>query len=293
MLTPQIAYPKLSDFLHLGQPVYLKREDLHLYRSHKGRSIPDMLEDHLKNAQVNFVISSSGNAAIAAALHTIKLQKTYPLINLQILVGQNIDTHKLQILNQIIANHPFISLKQVPNPKQTAFQIDKTGAAKNLRQSTDDTALPGYTSLAKELATIPNLSAIFIPTSSGTTALGLFQAFEQLNIHPQIHIVQTTSCHPIAQYFDHSSYPTETSLATAISDPVAHRKPNLINAIQESRGSGWIITNAEIVAAQKITKEKCGLDISPNSALSIAGLQKAVKNIWQPNGSIVCLITGQ
>ena len=147
MLTPQIAYPKLSEFLHLDEPVYLKREDLHPYRSHKGRSIPDMLEDRLKNAQVNFVISSSGNAAIAAALHTMRLQKTHPLINLQILVGQNIDTHKLQILNQIIANHPFISLRQVPNPKQTAFQIDKTGAAKNLRQSTDDTALPGYASL--------------------------------------------------------------------------------------------------------------------------------------------------
>jgi threonine dehydratase len=70
MKTPQPTFTELNKTL--GLDIYLKREDEHKYSSHKGRSIPLMIKKYVKEEDItNFVISSSGNAAIAA-IHTIQ-----------------------------------------------------------------------------------------------------------------------------------------------------------------------------------------------------------------------------
>lgn len=100
MQTPQLPHPKLSQALGLISELYLKREDLHPYGSHKGRSIPGMIEAYAKQGVRDFVISSSGNAALAA-IHAVKAyneQHPEPT-TLKILVGKKIDPNKLQTLN--------------------------------------------------------------------------------------------------------------------------------------------------------------------------------------------------
>lgn len=298
MKTPQQSYIELNNAL--GVDVYLKREDEHKYSSHKGRSIPLMIKKYLKEEGVtNFVISSSGNAAIAT-IYTVQAhnKNNEEKITLQVFVGQNIDKQKLKILNTIIEDKN-ISIQQVDRPKQQAFQMEKENKAKNLRQSTDDTALLGYIELAEEINNIPNLQAIFVPTSSGTTAQALGLAFENIlpskwggKQNPQIHIVQTTSCHPIAREFDTNFEITDKSLASAIVDSVAHRKKKVIEIIKKTNGSGWIVSDQELRNATNLIKETCKLKISYNSALSIAGLIKAKKNGWNFDGVVVCLITG-
>ena len=57
MKTPQFPYSKLAQSIGVSE-VYLKREDLDHYGSHKGRSIPVMIEIYEKK-------------------HNIKIQKTY------------------------------------------------------------------------------------------------------------------------------------------------------------------------------------------------------------------------
>lgn len=293
MLTAQESFPKLAKVINVPE-IILKREDLHPYGSHKGRSIPYMIDEYIKQGYSDFVISSSGNAALAAAYKVNNYNETNPnkKITLQIFVGKNIETEKLNDLKNLIIDKN-INIRQVKRPKQSAFQSDKNKKTKNLRQSTDDLALKGYQSLADELNAIKNLQAIFIPTSSGTTAEALKNSFYKLNINPQIHIVQTCACSIIAAEFDNNYYPCAISLAQAIVDNVAHRKKKVIEAIKKSNGFGWIVAENEIKKAIKLIKKTTGIDISPNSALSIAGLVKAVKNGWKFNGSIVCLITGK
>lgn len=295
MKTPQQSYPLLATAIGINE-LWLKREDLHPYGSHKGRSIPLMIKEYVKIHKLNhFVVSSSGNAAIAAATTVQKHNQNNPenKIHLQIFVGKNIDVQKLGSLNTIIKNSENIVLSQVENPKQQAFQMDSSGAAKFLRQSTDDLALKGYSELAEELMKIPNLQAIFVPTSSGTTAQALAETFEQKNIKPQIHIVQTSSCHPIAEGFTSTPKTNEASLAGAIVDSIAFRKEKVIEKVKSSGGSGWIAQNDEIRGARELVKQKTGIDVSFNSALSIAGLRQAVKNGWKFEGAVVCLITGR
>lgn len=319
MKTPQLPFPKLSEALGIPNEVWLKREDKHHYGSHKGRSIPLMINEYKRAGVRQFIVSSSGNAALAAltTVATHNKNKAADPLTLKILVGNKIDGEKFAKLKNG-APEAHVTIEQVENPKQTAFQMEKENLGTWLRQSTDDKALVGYHDLAAELGKIPNLSAVFVPTSSGTTAQGLYEGFEELGLNPEIHIVQTTSCHPIVDYVitrslaaasdrgnpqstePNHGIPTasglgmtqETSLATAIVDQVAHRKEKVSEAIKNSRGYGWIATNEEIEAAMKLAHDASGIQISPNSALSIVALMHAIKTGKTWAGPVVCLITG-
>jgi threonine synthase len=288
-ITPITLAPNLTKSLGIKNKIYLKREDLHPLGSHKGRSIPVMIETYLKRGIHDFVISSSGNAALAAAMYLKKYNqksKKQP-INLQILVGKNISPEKLKSIKKLTTKN--ILLTQTDNPKQTAFQIEKALPIIWLRQSTDNTALTGYETLAKELAKTKNLQMIFIPTSSGTTAEGLYRGFKKLKLKPQIHIVQTTACHS----FITGNINTATSLAKAIVDKIAHRKKNILKIIKQTKGAGWIANDRQIKWAIKLLAKTEKIKISPNSALALVGLKQALEKKKKLVGSVVLLITGR
>lgn len=288
MITPQTKTQKLAGAIGLNADLYVKREDLHPYGSHKGRSIPLMIEFYIREGWKDFCISSSGNAALASIYAIKDLDKKQNQKNtLHIFVGNHIQPEKLQRLEQATEDDKNIIIEKANNPKQSAFIINKEQKAKNLRQSTDDVSLVGYQALADELSEIKNLSAVFIPTSSGTTAQGLYEGFKKHGLNPQIHIVQTPKCHPLV---DNS--PTGSSIANAVVDTVGYRKEAIQKILQETKGKGWVAEDKDIIEAQLLVKENESIDISPNSALSITGLNLAIKNGWKFNGPVVCLITG-
>ena len=104
MLTPQTLTNNLAKSINLDVDLYLKREDLHPFGSHKGRSIPLMIEHYQQEGYKNFVISSSGNAALASIYAVQENNKNNPenLIRLEIFVGKNIAVKKInKILNQV------------------------------------------------------------------------------------------------------------------------------------------------------------------------------------------------
>ncbi|MFB6209833.1 MAG: hypothetical protein ABEJ56_06905, partial [Candidatus Nanohaloarchaea archaeon] len=74
---------------------------------------------------------------------------------------------------------------------------------------------------------------------------------------------------------------------------IAHRREKVIEAVKESSGSGWVLSDEKIKKAQNIAKKNTDLDISANSALSIGALQKAKNQDWSWKGSICCLVCGE
>lgn len=282
----------------IGLPgLHFKREDQHPFGSHKGRSIPIMIEYYLAKGDRAFAISSSGNAALAAALYVQEKNSsnktaTNP-ITLQIFVGNHVSPKKLSKIQTIAdasSGHIQILIKE--RPLQALTQAVQDGM-RSLRQSTDDQALVGYQSLAEELANLPTgnrPSAIFVGTSSGTTAQALADYFLKKKLPIQVHIVQTSSCHPLAEQFETYDGPDEQSIADAIVDIAGHRKSALIPLIEKTGGRGWIATNDDILAAQELVREHTGLEISTNSALSIVGAMKAVYIGHKINGASICLI---
>jgi threonine dehydratase len=291
MITPNESYQKLAESLEIKE-LFFKREDLHPYGSHKGRSIPFMIDTYMGQGIKHFAISSSGNAALAAAHHIVKVnEKREDKIILEILVGQHIASNKLEKLERFICDE--ISVTMHDRPLQTLFSKTQDSGIKALRQSSDDLSLIGYEELAKELVKISNLDAVFIGTSSGTTAQALAKYFKN-NIAKkiQVHVVQTSSCHPISDSFVDDVTLDEKSIADAIVDHTALRKDIVIKLVEESGGSGWIASNEQIKSAKDIVKRKIGLDISNNSALSVAGLMQAVYTGQTFSGPVVCIICG-
>jgi threonine dehydratase len=308
MITPQKSYPDLARAVGVSS-LYLKREDLHPYGSHKGRSLPVMIDHYLKEGKRHFAISSSGNAALAAALYVKELNgRNDENIKLEILVGNHILDKKLKKLTDLADDN--VSVMRFERPLQSLTQKTADGSIQSLRQSIDDTALLGYESLAKELEGIKDLQAIFVATSSGTTAQALAEYFIKnakrkmqsmpsttiggANKKPvEIHIVQTTSCHPMALEFVDSVVSEEQSAADAIVDMTAHRKNALIPLIKKTNGSGWIASNEEIRTAQELMGKHAKIIVSPNGALALAGLMQAVFTGKEWSGAVMCVVGGE
>lgn len=288
--TLQKSYPNLANKIGLPS-LWIKHEYLNEAGSHKIRLLEKLIKDHLKRGQKEFVISSSGNAAIAAAHFLTKYVKTKS--NLMIFVSKNISAEKIQRLKKTIGTCQDIKIKKVLRPKQQAFLFSKKHKAAFLRGSTEPTAPQAYYSLAKELSQIPNLKSVFIPTSSGITALGLHQGFKKLKKKIEIHLVQTEKIHPLTRNFDHQFSPQKTSLAGAVVDRIGLRKQEINKAVQESLGSGWIISDQALRQAKKLLKTEAGISMNAyNSLLSLAGVIKARKTKWPLSGTVCCLFTG-
>ena len=288
MLTPLESYPDLAKTIGVKN-LFFKREDLHPYGSHKGRSIPIMIDHYVAKGSKEFVISSSGNAALAAALHVKKINNQSP-IHLDIFVGHHIAPHKLKKLKTLEDDNIRVLIKE--RPLQAVTLAGQEGVT-SLRQSTDDIALMGYEALARELGFIEGIGAIFIGTSSGTTAQALAAYFIKNQLPIQVHLVQTSGCHPIADGMEIFDGRNEDSIADAIVDRTAMRKSKLVPLVKETGGNAWVATNDEIEAAQDMVKKNTGLDISTNSTLSVVGAMQAAYRGWEFGGAIICMICGE
>lgn len=285
-------YPELAKALGTTE-VAFKREDMHTYGSHKGRSIPHMIDHYVALGDKKFAISSSGNAALAAALYIQELNagkhKEQPL-ELDVFVGQHASPHKVEKIQALTGD--FIRLYTKERPLQALTQATAEGI-RSLRQSTDDTALVGYRSLAEELAQELKAGAVFMATSSGTTAQALAQYFLEKKLPIQVHVVQTSQCHPIAEAFEPASDEENAPLADAIVDHIAYRKKVLVPLIEKTGGYGWSATNENVSLAQELVHKHTDLEISPNSALSVAGAMLAIYAGREFGGSVVCVLGGE
>lgn len=292
LVTPQEKYPQLAKTLGIDA-LYFKREDLHPYQSHKGRSIPVIIDEYVAQGDRRFAISSSGNAALAATLHIQKLNSTRiegESINLEVYVGIHIDKDKLDLLKSYADSNIRVLSKERP---LQAVTLASGEGVRSLRQSTDDLALKGYEVLAEEIASTKDVGAVFVASSSGTTAQALAEYFLAHSLPIQVHLVQTTSCHPFADDFELFEGTAEPSIADAIIGQSSPRRPHVVSATRKSGGFGWIATNNEIQTAQELTEKHASISLSTNSALAVAGVMQAVYRSWDFGGAVVCIIGGR
>jgi len=290
MVTRNQELLKLAE--KIGVPaLFLKREDEHPLGSHKGRSIPLMIDAYIKEGFKNFVISSSGNAALAAALHikSVNSKSSRP-IALSVFTGKNIGQIKKEKLFALADKN--ILVEECERPLQKYTLATKKTDVKGLRQSTDVLALSGYVSLAEELSEIKDLSAVFIATSSGTTAQALGEYFVKHDFKIAIYVVQTQGCHPFASEFDFPAEGLFENIADAIVDKIAYRKDTLLALLEKLGGSGLICSDSEIRNAQQILKDN-EVTVSPNGALAFAGLLRSISKDVKFNGAVACIIGGQ
>lgn len=248
----------------------------------KERGVSYQISYHFSKGIKQAVISSSGNAAISAANYC-----QLAGIHLTVFVSININKNKLATLEKLDCQ-----IVKTKKPISAAFQYAKKNNATNLRQSQDPVGQIGYETIAYESdKQEPNIDAIFIPVSSGTTLVGIADGLQKLGKQWSIHAVQTEAIHPIASLFDKEFNPQKQSLADALVAKYTPREDQIIEAIKKSKGFGWVISDEEIKKADGWLKSH-GIDCSYEGAAALAAFWKA-KNHGYRYKKPVCLLTGK
>jgi threonine synthase len=282
--------------LEFRDAIYFKREDCNLTGSVKDRSIQVQIAMAKNDGFRRFVLSSSGNAAISAAYFCKK-----QALNLDIFVSPHINPAKLAKIKE--AQY---EVHITPSPLESSIQFAEENSAFHLRQATSTAAVEGYWALAAELvAQIPKLAksehqqvGIFLPVSSGTTLVGIYQGLEslissnQLTIIPEFHAVQTAAIHPIASVFDQNFKRKSSSLADAIVPPIdPPRKDEVVSILNQTEGYGWVISDSEIRLADQWLGEH-QITTSYEGALALAGYFKFQKETGRRYDMPIIFLTG-
>ncbi len=295
------TYPSPLELVDINRKkLALKRDDKLQMGCSKERSIIPLIDHYLQKGADRFTVSSTGNAALVAVYAALRDKR---IKHLHVFFSTSISDKKLASILRLLPllkisdirnniAYQNITFQLCENPKQEAFQLVRQGYI-NLRGSTDDLALEGFKSIAYELHEQCNqVEHVFIPASSGTTAMGVFQGFQGIGCMPQIHVVQTTKVHALLKRVarDHAGEAESEHPAESILDIIGHRRAEIEHVISHTQGRGWIITARSCKIAQHELQERFGITTSPDSALTYAAYKQAIEH--QELKNAVLLFTG-
>jgi threonine synthase len=268
-----------------NQQLYLIDETQNPNQSFKDRGVAFQLSHYYTKGKRDFVISSSGNAARSV----IAYANLIPDSRVDVFVSEDIPAYKLQKLG----TGKGVTVHKSKRAKSDAIKFANETGAINLRASVDENAVQGFWTLGEEIIErFPQVDAIFLCCSSGTSALGIYEAMRK-NSHrlPQFHIVQTSCIHPVASEFDKDFEQSDNSLGHAVADRVAHRKNSIVQILNQTNGWGWVVDDEQIREAKEIATSK-GIEIEGHNAfISIAGFQKAIKSDRKFENPL-CILSG-
>ena len=249
----------------------IKNEYANPNGSFKDRSLAYQISYHVSKGVKKFTLSSSGNAAISAAAYCTKAQ-----VELDLFISSKIMPQKLEKIENYLNKK--IRLHQSLRPKSDAIKFSKYSGSKDIRGSLDDSAIFGYQTIAYELVEqYPDIDAIFIPCSSGTSALGIAKGFAEKKKVVRIFLCQTAKVNPIAKVYDQNFNFSDFSLADAIVDRIASRKKQLVDIINLVKGGAFVIDDQLLKQTKEVLKNTIVKDFTYNSLLGFAAVLKSKK----------------
>lgn len=250
--------------------VWIKDESVHPTGTHKDRSFRYWVSYLWSKGIRKAVIPSSGSAG-RSANHFCKIAE----INLTVFTKETTKT-----------------------PKKDAIAFAREYAVINLRSSTDQNSIEGYKTIAFELAEqLSDAEELFIPVSSGAALLGIYNGYKMLLKEkgismPRLYIVQTTRVHTMASMFDTDYVKEDKHDARAIVDNIGYLRDKVVRAVQESKGSGYVISNSELKESVSAYASKLNKAHGNESFLTLAALKKhQERNPQYANAKSVCLFT--
>ncbi len=298
--TPLIHSPKLSQRVGRGCEVYVKYEGLNPTGSFKDRGMTMAISKAIERGARAVICASTGNTSAAAAAYAAragitcivllpagkialgKLAQAFMYGSKVVAIDGNFDD-ALRLVREIGETEPIaivnsINPDRIEGQKTAAFEIiDILGDAPDLH------VLP--------VGNAGNISAYW----KGYTE---FHALGKATRLPRMIGFQAAGSAPI--YHDRVvENPDTIATAIRIGNPASWKAA--ITAMRDSGGCVDIVTDAEILTAQRWLAANEGIFVEPASAASIAGLFKCHSDARCPvcpfanavEGSrIVCTVTG-
>ena len=203
-------------------------------------------------------------------------------------------TEKTGVLSRNTAYNPLT----IEGKKTAAFEIVRQlGAGRG-----GSPHIAGGTPPARDLRIAPD--HVFVPTGDGVILAGLIRGFEDLlalgeiERIPKLWAVQAEGSSAIARAleaggFDKSGF--EFRASSTIADSIAVDAPrNGIFALAKLRrhgGATVVVTDEEILEAQRLASSRAGLFAEPSSACALAGFMKARFSLGRGENAVV-MMTG-
>ncbi|MCK5413314.1 MAG: pyridoxal-phosphate dependent enzyme [Candidatus Pacebacteria bacterium] len=280
--------------------LYFKREDENETGSLKGRSLAYQVSLAKQNGKKELVISTSGNAGIAAAAYCQKAGiKLYIFISPE---TENAKISEMQKYNPIIIK----SKKSI----RLANYLSARYKIENLRPSVNDSSIEGFKSIVFEIfEKLGRIDALFTYVTSGSSFVGIGRAYQylqeigEIKKMPKLFAVQSGEISSIASEFESSlsfsqkerngSIQSNNSVnigAGKLGIKNTRRKNEILEFIKSSKGSGIYINNKDLQKATKLL-EKNNIKTSQEGCASFTALIKEGKknNFKKP----VCILSGK
>lgn len=271
----------------LGIPsLRLKREDLSPTGSHKARYLGYLCSTLLASGVDQAVISSSGNAAIAAAAYS-----SLGGIRLLSLVSPRTPRVKLERLRgypqlTVLSNRPVALLHHA---------VPKWGMA-DLRGSVNPLAPNAYRGIAAELLAQAEIAGVFLFSSSGAAALGISQGFTELlgpgAPLPQLHVVEGTPGGELTRpWYSGANHPEDSHLGE-LGSRRSRLAPSVRRAVRDSGGRGWRVGPRELEETRDLG-DRHGISTSWEGIATLAAMRQAFPQAGSHlGGSWVAVLTG-
>lgn len=279
---------KLSNINHL----YFKREDENKCGSLKGRSLAYQVSLAKQNGEKELIISTSGNAGIAAAAYCQKAGiKLYIFISPQ--------TEKAKVAEMQKYNPIIIESKRairLANYLSAKYKIE------NLRPSVNDPSIEGFKSIAFEIfENLGEIDALFTFVTSGSSFVGIGRAYKYLLENgeiekiPRLYAVQGGKIFSIAEEFEERVSNKGDTMSCRLQVGKlgiknTRRKKEILELIKSSGGRGIYVNDNEIARAKNIL-EKNNIYTSLEGYASFAGIIKTSKKIEFKKA--VCILSGK
>jgi len=280
--TPIIQLKNLGDALDLKK-LYIKDEGQNPTGTFKSRGLCAAVSKALELGITDFVMPSAGNAGAALSAYCAHagvkahvfvpndtpqfIQKEIKYMGGELTLVEGLISDAGKKAKQAEINNGWFSVSTLKEP----YRVE------------------GKKTMGLELAEqfdwdLPDV--IVYPTGGGTGILGMWKAFEELEIlgligseRPKMISVQPVGCQPIVQAFKNGekyAKPWENahSLAGGIRVPSAIGDYLILNTLRESKGSAIAIDDFEIKEAMYMLAKMEGIMLSPEAAATIIATEK-------------------
>lgn len=296
--TPFVGVPRLAMELKCAH-LHVKNDAANPSGSLKDRASFLVAAEALRIGEKRVVTASTGNAAsaLAAVCASAGLEAV-------IFVPASAPRAKLV---QMILYGATIVLVEGSYDEAFALSIQYTAAEGGLNRNTayhpltiEGKKTAGLEIFRQNRNAVPDV--IVIPVGDGVIIAGIHKAFLDLRTAgmierlPRLLGVQAERSDAIHRFVQSGTYGDAPSPST-IADSISVRTPSNAylarKAILDSRGSTVVVTDGEILSAQRLLASTSGVFAEPAAASTVAGLQQALaRGIVDPRESIVLLVTG-
>ncbi len=295
--TPLYKAKRLSELVKAE--VYVKHEGLNPSGSFKDRGMTVGITKALELNKKAVACASTGNTSASMAMYAAKA---------------GIDAYVLLPAGKVALGK--VAQALMHGAKVIGIKGNFDDALKIVREvceiadiyllnSVNPFRLEGQKTIAYEIADelgVPD--RVVVPVGNAGNISAIYKGFYELyklgiiDRIPKMIGIQAEGAAPIYKAFlqkknDIEPVENPETIATAIriGNPVSAKKA--LRAIYESKGLAEVVSDAEIIEAQKFLAAKEGIGVEPASAASVAGLIKlAKKGMIERGEKIVCVTTG-